>query len=94
MVFIETNGINPVLFLRAWRKPEEARQVLSTRHNLLLWPLDAGWQAIDVDYVPIHLPNGPRAAWSALDRLDELLHKVPPIRLIAGALLLRARAPS
>jgi len=92
MVFIETNGINPVLFLRSYGKAEEARLILSTRQNLSRWPAEAGWHTIDVDHVPIHLPNGPRAAWSALDRLDELLHKVPPIRLIAGALLLRARA--
>jgi 2-polyprenyl-3-methyl-5-hydroxy-6-metoxy-1,4-benzoquinol methylase len=92
MIFVETNGVNPVLFLRSYRKPEEARLVLSTRHNLSLWPAEAGWQAIEVDYVPIHLPNGPTAAWPFLDRFDELLHKLPPMRLIAGALLLRARA--
>ena len=91
MVFVETNGLNPVLFLRAYRKPEEARQVLSTRHNLSCWPAEAGWHAIGVEYVPIHLPNGPRVAWSALDRLDEWLHKMPLMRPIAGALLLRAR---
>ena len=92
MVFIETNGINPVLFLRAYGKPEEARQILSTQYNLSRWPVEAGWQDVEVGYVPIHLPNGPRSAWDVLDNIEELLHKVPPIRMIAGALLLRANA--
>jgi 2-polyprenyl-3-methyl-5-hydroxy-6-metoxy-1,4-benzoquinol methylase len=92
MVFIETNGINPILFLRAYGKAEESRQILSTHYNLSRWPVEAGWQEVAVTHVPIHLPNGPHVAWPTLDRIEELMHKAPPIRRIAGALLLCATA--
>lgn len=93
LAFFESNGINPVLMLRAHGKPEEARQILSRPHNLRRWLSEAGWQEVDIDYAAIHLPNGPPAAWHLINRIEDLMHKVPPLRVIAGGLLIAARAP-
>ncbi len=92
LAFFETNGINPVLYLHSCSKPEEARLILSRPRNLRRWLGEAGWQEIRVDYAAIHLPNGPPPAWRLLDRIEDLMHKVPPLRLLAGGLLIEAHS--
>jgi 2-polyprenyl-3-methyl-5-hydroxy-6-metoxy-1,4-benzoquinol methylase len=93
LAFFESNGINPVLLLRTYGKAEEARLTFSRPHNLRRWLAEAGWREIDIDYAAIHLPNGPTAAWHLINRIEELMHKVPPLRAIAGGLLIKARSP-
>jgi len=93
LAFFESNGINPALLLRTYGRPEEARLTLSRPHNLRRWLAEAGWRGIEIDYAAIHLPNAPPAAWQLIDRIEELMHRIPPLRSIAGGLLIGARAP-
>ena len=74
LVFFESNALNPVLRLRTRNRPEEARFKLNTRKNLRSWTDAAGWEHACVDYVPLHLPNGPSFLWSTLDRAERLMH--------------------
>jgi len=93
LAFFESNGINPVLLLRTRGKPEEARLTLSRPHNLKRWLAAAGWREIGVEPAAIHLPNGPPVAWHLMNCVEELMHKLPPLRAIAGGLLITARSP-
>jgi 2-polyprenyl-3-methyl-5-hydroxy-6-metoxy-1,4-benzoquinol methylase len=91
LVFFETNAWNPILFLRNFHRPEEARFKYSTHRNLSRWLPAAGWQEAKVDYAPIYLPTGPRSIWQAFDAIEEILHKISPLRLVSGGLLISAK---
>jgi SAM-dependent methyltransferase len=74
LVFFESNARNPVLYMRMRNRPEEARFKYNTRGNLTRWAIEAGWNSVRVEHVPIHLPNGPRALWPMVDRVENALH--------------------
>ena len=86
LVFFESNARNPVLYLRMLNRPEEARFKYNTRHNLDMWATAAGWSRVAIDYVPIHLPNGPPRLWSAIGRIEGAMH--PLLRPISGGMII------
>lgn len=90
LVFFESNARNPVLYVRLRNRPEEARFKYNTRANLTRWAVEAGWGRVRVGYVPIHLPNGPRAIWPILDRAENALHVV--LGPFSGGMLVRGDA--
>jgi 2-polyprenyl-3-methyl-5-hydroxy-6-metoxy-1,4-benzoquinol methylase len=93
LIFSEANAYNPVLRFRARNQPEEARFKFNTRKNLSGWMTAAGWEATEIDYVPLYLPSGPEPWWGYMAAIESVLHAVPPMRLLSGCMTLRARAP-
>lgn len=89
LVFFESNGRNPVLYLRMRNRPEEARFKYNTQANLSRWLREAGWRNVTVTYAPIHLPNGPRALWPLLGVIENGLHVV--LAPFSGGMVLYAR---
>ena len=93
LIFIEPNAWNLALYLRESRRPEEARFKYSTRSNVVRWLKESGWKSVEARYAPLYLPNGPKRLWDAFATLENLLHKVPPLKSMAGCIVLTARAP-
>ena len=91
LVFFESNARNPVLRLRTRNRPEEARFRFNTRENLMSWAKAAGWEGTRVDYVPLHLPNGPTRLWSTLERAERTMHAL--LWPLSGGMILYGRVP-
>jgi SAM-dependent methyltransferase len=85
--FFGPNPWNLPLYLRTFRRPEEARFRYSTRGNLMRWLIAAGWQSPEVRSAPIYMPNGPRMFWPVLGAAETSEHKIPPLRLVSGGFL-------
>lgn len=90
LVFFESNARNPVLYLRMFNRPEEARFKYNTRQNLTHWAAKAGWCNVSVEHVPIHLPNGPRRFWGVIDGIESVMHTA--FWRISGGMIVSGRA--
>jgi 2-polyprenyl-3-methyl-5-hydroxy-6-metoxy-1,4-benzoquinol methylase len=93
LVFFESNAWNPVLRLRTFNRPEEARFRFNTPANLMGWMRQAGWSGATTEYVPLYLPNGPHFLWPTIDRIERAAHKLVILRPVSGGMIVSARAP-
>jgi 2-polyprenyl-3-methyl-5-hydroxy-6-metoxy-1,4-benzoquinol methylase len=92
LCFLETNPLNPVLFMRLCFRSEERRVFLNTTGHLKAWASTAGWADVQVGHAPFYLWSGGRRQADALSAWEDWMHdKLLWLRPFSGLLVLRAR---
>ena len=90
LVFLETNPLNPILFMRLRNRPEEKRLCLNRPANLRNWCRAAGWTNPKVENLPFYLPSGPPFARTLLSAIEDCLHGCRVFKRFSGLLCLQA----
>jgi ubiquinone/menaquinone biosynthesis C-methylase UbiE len=89
LVFLETNALNPLIFLNIGVE-HEVRCFLNTPGNLEKWLNEAGWSNVKVSPSKSFTPSGPKWLSPVLNVIDAIAWKIPYLSRISAQWLLTA----